>query len=179
MQCGRAGLAAARQNKSRARRMAYGLAGESFTIAWAACRRPDAGASCFAATPDGGRFGNIVQTTSRSDGCRRNTNSCSVICRRASNIAGASLASVFNVPGYAADRMKLQVSPSGREFKVQAFPQGQYIGDFQAGGRHGMGRFEYSNGNIYVGSWQTDRKNGYACRSQCSRGSRSSDDVLL
>jgi hypothetical protein len=168
MQCGRAGLAAARQNKSRARRMAYRLAGESFTIAWAAGFRSDAGASCFAATPDGGRFGDIVQTTSRSDGSRRNTNSCSVICRRAANIAGESLANVLKVTGYAPDRMKLQVSPSGHEFKVQAFPQGQYIGDFQAGGRHGMGRFEYSNGNIYVGSWQTDRKSGYACRLKCS-----------
>jgi hypothetical protein len=25
---------------------------------------------------------------------------------------------------------------------------------FTGGGRHGMGRFEYSNGNLYVGSWE-------------------------
>jgi len=53
------------------------------------------------------------------------------------------------------------MSAGGHEFKLQAFPQGNYVGEFQSGERHGMGRFEYFNGNLYVGSWQNDRKSGY------------------
>jgi len=47
----------------------------------------------------------------------------------------------------------LQMSSMGLELKMQTFPQGQYVGEFRGGERHGMGRFEYSNGNRYVGSW--------------------------
>jgi len=47
----------------------------------------------------------------------------------------------------------LQMSSTGLELKMQTFPQGQYVGEFRGGERHGMGRFEYSNGNRYVGSW--------------------------
>jgi len=53
------------------------------------------------------------------------------------------------------------MSSTGLELKIQTFPQGQYVGEFRGGERHGMGRFEYSNGNRYVGSWDRDKKAGF------------------
>ncbi len=75
---------------------------------------------------------------------------------------------------------------SGREFRIKAFEQGQvvlslgfvlcflllphsrgraprwqYIGEFLEGFRHGMGRFEYSNGNLFTGAWEKDMKLGF------------------
>lgn len=37
----------------------------------------------------------------------------------------------------------------------------QYIGEFLDGVRHGMGRFEYSNGNLFTGAWERDMKCGF------------------
>uniref|UniRef100_A0A7S4PGV1 PH domain-containing protein n=1 Tax=Guillardia theta TaxID=55529 RepID=A0A7S4PGV1_GUITH len=53
------------------------------------------------------------------------------------------------------------ISRNGREFRSLSYPSGQYVGEFQSGERHGMGRFEYHNGNVYIGSWNKDRKCGY------------------
>lgn len=47
-----------------------------------------------------------------------------------------------------------QISSTGQEFRMKAFPQGQYAGEFKGVERDGMGRFEYSNGNRYIGSWE-------------------------
>lgn len=38
---------------------------------------------------------------------------------------------------------------------------GQYIGEYLGTERDGMGRFEYSNGNVYTGMWVGDKKNGF------------------
>jgi hypothetical protein len=72
------------------------------------------------------------------------------------------------------------ISGSGREFRIQAFEQGQvscfvssiyhsnrrltkpqYIGEFLDGMRHGMGRFEYTSGNLFTGAWEKDMKSGF------------------
>lgn len=73
------------------------------------------------------------------------------------------------------------LSRKGREFKTQTYFAGQvsadvvgilviqllivcvvqYTGEFLNGERHGMGHFEYTNGNLYTGSWEKDKKCGF------------------
>ena len=53
------------------------------------------------------------------------------------------------------------VARPGREMRTQSYVAGDYSGEFLQGERHGVGRFDYRNGNLYTGAWEHDRKHGF------------------
>jgi hypothetical protein len=64
-------------------------------------------------------------------------------------------------PSMAAIEQQPVATRGGRELRSQTYLSGQYVGEFNGTLRHGMGRFEYSNGNHYTGSWEDDKKQGF------------------
>jgi hypothetical protein len=45
--------------------------------------------------------------------------------------------------------------------EVVKYDNGEYIGEFKNGKRHGCGRYEWKNGNYYDGSWKYGNREGY------------------
>jgi hypothetical protein len=54
----------------------------------------------------------------------------------------------------------------GREMRSQSYVAGEYAGEFANGERHGIGRFEYRNGNLYTGTWDHELRDRHKRPSQ-------------